>query len=68
MPAAGGAIGGARQRQAEEGCRGSNLIKIGSHECRKAAARAHGNELFPCPMNSDEGGAPVILWLRKEAG
>jgi hypothetical protein len=29
--AAGGASGGARQRQAEEGHRGSNLIKIGSY-------------------------------------
>jgi hypothetical protein len=35
---------------------------------RKVAARAHGNDLLPCLMNSDEGGASVILWLRKEVG
>jgi hypothetical protein len=33
----------------------------------EAAARAHNDGLLPCSKNSNEGGAPVILWPRRGA-
>jgi hypothetical protein len=69
-------VGDGRRRGAE-GPTSSKLCPTGAvwrgeltyehHGHSKAAARAHGNDLLPCPMNFDEGGAPVILWRRKEA-
>jgi hypothetical protein len=36
-------------------------LTLGHHGYSKVAARAHGNDLLPCPMNADEGSASVIL-------
>jgi hypothetical protein len=38
------------------------------HGRREAVARAHGDDLLPYSMNSNEGGDPVILWPRRGAG
>jgi hypothetical protein len=41
---------------------------LGFNGRREAATRARGDDLLPCSMNCDEGGAPVILWPRRGAG
>jgi hypothetical protein len=47
---------------------GAGHSHLGFNECREAATRAHGDDLLPCSMNSDEGGAPMFLWPRRGVG
>jgi hypothetical protein len=44
------------------------LSHLGFDGRREAAARVCSDDLLPCLTNSDEGGAPVILWPRRWAG
>jgi hypothetical protein len=47
---------------------GAGHSHLGFDGCKEAAARARGEGLLPCSMNSDEGDAPMILWPRRGAG
>jgi hypothetical protein len=58
-----GALGARLSSSKQSG--GAGHSHLGLDGSREATTRAHDGDFLPCSMNSNEGGAPVILWPRR---